>query len=146
MKQNGYVIYNTTVAPGPFAITDLPATDGSGDLQVTVFEADGTRQAFTVPYTTPALSLRQGYLKYNIMAGQYRPAISSVDRSPVAQATVMYGLPLSLTVYGGGQWARHYQAGAFGVGVSLGSPGAVSVDGVLSRAQMRAQSVTQGQS
>lgn len=146
VKQNGYVIYNTTVAPGPFAITDLPATDGSGDLQVTVFEADGTRQAFTVPYTTPALSLRQGYLKYNIMAGQYRPAISSVDRSPVAQATVMYGLPLNLTVYGGGQWARHYQAGAFGMGVSLGSPGAVSVDGVLSRAQMRAQSVTQGQS
>lgn len=36
VKQNGYTIYNTTVAPGPFALRDLSVTDSSGDLHVTV--------------------------------------------------------------------------------------------------------------
>ncbi|EED9384358.1 fimbria/pilus outer membrane usher protein, partial [Salmonella enterica subsp. enterica] len=146
VKQNGYVIYNTTVAPGPFALSDLPGVNGGGDLQVTVFEADGTRQIFTVPYTTPAIALRQGYLKYNVMMGQYRSADTSVDKVPVGQATIMYGLPWNLTAYSGGQWASHYQAGTLGLGVSLGAFGAVSVDSTLSRGQKRNQDVERGQS
>lgn len=146
VKQNGYVIYNTTVAPGPFALSDLPGVNGGGDLQVTVFEADGTRQIFTVPYTTPAIALRQGYLKYNVMMGQYRSADTSVDKEPVGQATIMYGLPWNLTAYSGGQWASHYQAGTLGLGVSLGAFGAVSVDSTLSRGQKRNQDVERGQS
>ncbi|ELC8790633.1 fimbria/pilus outer membrane usher protein [Salmonella enterica] len=145
VKQNGYVIYNTTVAPGPFSLTDLPGIDGGGDLQVTVFEADGTRQVFTVPYTTPAIALRQGYMKYNVMMGQYRSSDTSVDKAPVGQATVMYGLPWNLTAYGGGQWASHYQAGALGMGVSMGEFGAVSVDGTLSQGQKRNQDRERGQ-
>ncbi|WNI88024.1 fimbria/pilus outer membrane usher protein [Citrobacter portucalensis] len=145
VKQSGYVIYNTTVAPGPFALTDLPVAGDNGDLQVTVFEADGTRQMFSVPYTTPAIALRQGYLKYNVMTGQYRSADSSVDKASVGQATVMYGLPWNLTAYSGGQWANHYQAGALGLGASLGVFGAVSVDGTLSRGQKRDQDMEQGQ-
>ncbi|WP_370549274.1 fimbria/pilus outer membrane usher protein [Edwardsiella tarda] len=145
IKQSGYAIYNTTVAPGPFALTDLPAISGGGDLHVTILEADGTRQVFTVPYTTPAIALRQGYLKYNVMMGQYRSADTSVDKTPVGQATIMYGLPWNLTAYTGGQWASHYQAGALGVGVSLGALGAVSMDGILSRGQKLNQDVQQGQ-
>ncbi|MBJ5210847.1 fimbria/pilus outer membrane usher protein, partial [Salmonella enterica subsp. enterica serovar Indiana] len=146
VKQNGYVIYNTTVAPGPFTLSDLPGVNGGGDLQVTVFEADGTRQIFTVPYTTPAIALRQGYMKYNVMMGQYRSADTSVDKVPVGQATIMYGLPWNLTAYSGGQWASHYQAGTLGLGVSLGAFGAVSVDSTLSRGQKRNQDVERGQS
>lgn len=145
VKQNGYAIYSTTVAPGPFALTDLPGVSNSGDLLVTVFEADGTRQVFVVPYTLPAIALRQGYLKYNVMMGQYRSADASVDKAPIGQATIMYGLPWNLTVYGGGQWASHYQAGALGLGVSLGGFGAVSVDGTVSRGQKRNQDAEQGQ-
>lgn len=145
VKQNGYVIYNTTVAPGPFALTSLPAVGGGGDLQVTVFEADGSRQQFSVPYTTPAIALRQGYLKYNLMLGQYRAADSAVVKAPVGQATLMYGLPWNLTVYGGGQWAEHYQAGAVGLGMSLGDWGAVSLDSTLSRGQKRHQATQTGQ-
>ncbi|HGP2366852.1 TPA: fimbria/pilus outer membrane usher protein [Salmonella enterica] len=145
VKQNGYVIYNTTVAPGPFALTDLPVSGGGGDLQVTVFEADGSRQMFTVPYTTPAIALRKGYLKYSVMIGQYRPVDTSIDKASVGQATIMYGLPWNLTAYGGGQWASHYQAGELGVGVSLGTFGALSLDGSLSRGQKQNQDTKQGQ-
>ena len=68
VRQGGYVIYSTTVAPGPFALTDLSA-GSNGDLLVTVVETDGAPQVFTVPWTAPAIALREGYLKYNLMAG-----------------------------------------------------------------------------
>ncbi|EEJ0376240.1 fimbria/pilus outer membrane usher protein [Salmonella enterica subsp. enterica] len=145
VKQNGYAIYNTTVAPGPFSLTDLSTNGSDGDLQVTVFEADGTRQVFTVPYTTPAIALRQGYLKYNLMGGQYRSSDNSVDKSTVGQATVMYGFPWNLTVYGGAQWASHYQSGALGLGMALGDFGALSLDCIRARGQKQHQDTEQGQ-
>lgn len=140
VKQNGYTVYSQTVAPGPFALTDMSLSGGSsgGDLQVTVWETDGNPQTFTVPYQTPAISLREGYLKYNVMAGQYRPS-SSVANEKVMQGTLMYGLPWDLTVYGGGQVADHYQAMSLGLGLSMGVWGAISVDGTGSHAQRKGQ-------
>lgn len=69
VRQNGYLIDSRTVAPGAFALTDLPLTGSGGDLQVTVQESDGTAQVLTVPYTTPAIALREGYMKYSIAGG-----------------------------------------------------------------------------
>ncbi len=120
VKQNGYTIYNTTVAPGPFALRDLSVTDSSGDLHVTVWEADGSTQMFVVPYQTPAIALHQGYLKYSLLAGRYRSSDSATDKAQIAQATLMYGLPWNLTAYGGIQSATHYQAASLGLGGSLG--------------------------
>ncbi|WP_171261596.1 fimbria/pilus outer membrane usher protein, partial [Acinetobacter baumannii] len=114
VKQNGYTIYNTTVAPGPFALRDLSVTDSSGDLHVTVWEADGSTQMFVVPYQTPAIALHQGYLKYSLLAGRYRSSDSATDKAQIAQATLMYGLPWNLTAYGGIQSATHYQAALLG--------------------------------
>lgn len=139
VKQNGFTIYNATVAPGPFALNDLSPGMSGGNLQVTVWETDGNPQIFTVPYNTPAIALREGYLKYNVMAGQYRAADSSVDEATVGQATVIYGLPWNLTAYGGAQGANHYQSAALGLGVSLGNWGGVSVDTTKTRGQRQGQ-------
>ncbi len=139
VKQNGFTIYNATVAPGPFALNDLSPGMSGGNLQVTVWETDGNPQIFTVPFNTPAIALREGYLKYNLMAGQYRAADSSVDEAAVGQATMMYGLPWNLTVYGGAQGADHYQSAALGLGVSLGSWGGVSVDNTTARGQRQGE-------
>lgn len=139
VKQNGFTIYNATVAPGPFALNDLSPGMSGGNLQVTVWETDGNPQIFTVPFNTPAIALREGYLKYNLMAGQYRAADSSVDEATVGQATMMYGLPWNLTVYGGAQGADHYQSAALGLGVSLGSWGGVSVDNTTARGQRQGE-------
>lgn len=143
IEQNGYVIYSTTVAAGPYALTDLPVS-GEGGLTVTVLEADGTRQAFTVPYAEPPIALHQGYLKYNLMGGQYRSVDTTVNKSSVGQVSMMYGLPDNLTVYGGVQLAHSYQAGALGLGVSLNSFGAVSLDGIQARGQKYDQNSEQG--
>lgn len=145
VKQNGFTIYNETVAPGPFALTDLATTGSSGgDLQVTVWETDGQTQVFTVPYQTPAIALKEGYLKYNVMAGQYRSEDSRVHKATVGQATVMYGLPWDVTVYSGAQGAEHYQAGSVGVGVSMGNFGALSVDVIASRGQRKGKATENG--
>ncbi|TXE24303.1 fimbrial biogenesis outer membrane usher protein [Serratia marcescens] len=145
VRQDGYVVYETTVAPGPFALTDLTTQGGGrGNLQVTVREADGTVREFSVPYQTPAIALREGYMKYRVMAGQYRPSDSSVDKTMVGLATLMYGLPMDMTVYGGLQSARHYLAEALGVGVSMGAWGALSLDATLSHGQRRGEEAQNG--
>ncbi|MEO3325960.1 fimbria/pilus outer membrane usher protein [Enterobacter cloacae] len=137
VKQNGYTLYNATVAPGAFALTDLAATGAGGDLEVTVWETDGSPQVFTVPWQTPAIALKAGYLNYSVMAGQYRPSDNTVDTAAVGQATVMYGLPLNLTVYGGLQVAENYSATSLGLGVSLGRWGSLSLDGTQSDGQRK---------
>ncbi|ECR2652125.1 fimbria/pilus outer membrane usher protein [Salmonella enterica subsp. enterica] len=145
VRQSGYLMTTRTVPAGPFEITDLPSTGSSGDLQVTVLESDGSRQAFTVPYNVPAVALRQGYLKYSVMAGQYRASSDSVKHTPVASAELMYGLPWNLTAYGGLQTADHYQAGSAGMGLMLGAWGALSVDVTQARSQRYAGDWQTGQ-
>lgn len=103
VRQNGYLIQSQTVAPGVFALTDLPVTGSSSDLQVTVQESDGTTQVFALPFTTPAIALREGYLQYNVAAGQYRALDHSVAEMALGNVTAMYGLPWGLTLFGGFQ-------------------------------------------
>ncbi|HFE7524013.1 TPA: fimbria/pilus outer membrane usher protein [Salmonella enterica subsp. enterica serovar Newport] len=145
VKQNGYTMSTTTVPAGPFEITDLPSTGSSGDLQVTVLESDGSRQDFTVPYTLPAVALRQGYLKYSVAGGQYRSSSDNVKKTQVLSTELMYGLPWNLTVFGGFQAANHYQAGSMGLGLMLGRWGAMSLDMTQSRSQRYAQDWQTGQ-
>nr|WP_250189529.1 fimbria/pilus outer membrane usher protein [Escherichia coli] len=137
VRQNGYLIQSQTVAPGPFALTDLPLTGSGGDLKVTVLESDGTAQVFTVPFTTPAIALREGYMKYNVAAGQYRSSDNAVEQSALGQAEVMYGLPWGVTAFGGAQGAEHYQAGSAGAGLSMGNLGAVSLDGTFAQGKKK---------
>ena len=42
IRQDNFLIYQTTVTPGPFEIDDLRGS--SGDLKLTLIEADGSRQ------------------------------------------------------------------------------------------------------
>ncbi|EFJ5374883.1 fimbria/pilus outer membrane usher protein [Escherichia coli] len=145
VRQNGYLIDSRTVAPGAFALTDLPLTGSGGDLQVTVRESDGTTQVFTVPYTTPAIALREGYMKYSIAGGEYRSSDAAVEHSPLGQMSVMYGLPWGLTAFGGAQMSSHYQSAALGLGWSMGRLGAVSVDGIHSRGQQKGRDMETGE-
>ena len=59
VRQNGYVIYQNTVAPGAFEINDLYPTGSSGDLQVTVKETDGSESHFVVPFASVPVLQRE---------------------------------------------------------------------------------------
>ena len=127
VKQNGYVIYQTYVAPGPFEINDLNQVSSGSNLDVTVTEADGSEHRFTQASASVPIMQRQGALEYSLAGGRYRSEEN--DAAPdFAQATLIYGLPHGVTLYGGGQGAAFYQAAALGLGVDLHTFGSLSFD------------------
>ncbi|MFP7327500.1 fimbria/pilus outer membrane usher protein [Serratia marcescens] len=129
IRQNGYVVYQANVAPGPFAIDDIYPMYSSGDLQVTVREADGTARSFTVPYATVPSLLREGRLAYALSAGRLQGYASNDSRTPIfIQSTLTWGLPWGVTTYGGVQMSDRYQSVALGAGINMGTWGAFSTD------------------
>ncbi|HHZ8844252.1 fimbria/pilus outer membrane usher protein [Enterobacter mori] len=128
IRQNGYQIYQSYVAPGAFEITDMYPTGGAGDLDVTVKESDGSEQHFTVAFASLPVLQREGRFKYAVTGGQYRSYNSDVDKTPFSQLTGIYGLPYGLTLYGGFQESSKYQSLAAGIGKNMGDLGAFSTD------------------
>lgn len=128
IKQNGYEIYQSTVPPGPFTIDDLYAAGNGGDLQVTIKEADGSRQVFSVPWSTVPVLQREGHTRFALTAGEYRSGNSQQETPDFFQSTAMHGLPAGWTLYGGTQLADRYRAFNLGVGKNMGYFGALSLD------------------
>lgn len=134
VTQNGNVIYQTTVAPGTFEISDLNSSSLSGDLYVTVREEDGTTHGFAQGFSSVAVMQREGQMRYGLTAGQYRSSGQNSLTPRFAQGTLIYGLPLGLTLYGGGLFSDDYQALSLGSGIGLGMLGAMSADVTQSHA------------
>ncbi len=146
VKQNGFEVYQTTVPPGPFTIDDLSGLGSGGDLQVSIQEADGTAQVFTVPYTSVPGLLRQGQVRYTVMVGQYRSGNDQQEKPTFGQGTLMWGLADGWTLSGGTQLANRYRAFNLGVAKNLGIFGAVSLDITQASATLPDDSTHQGQS
>ncbi|MGL5387632.1 MAG: fimbria/pilus outer membrane usher protein [Serratia sp. (in: enterobacteria)] len=146
IRQNGYVIYQTYVSPGSFEITDMFPTGGSGDLNVTIKESDGSEQLLVIPFASLPVLQREGRLKYSATTGVYRSYDNSVDKTPLSEATVIYGLPAGFTIYGGGQFSSKYQSMAAGVGKNLGDFGALSLDVTQAWSKQKDQQKESGQS
>lgn len=146
IRQNGYVIYQSYVAPGAFEINDMFPTGGSGDLYVTIKEADGSQQLLVVPFASLPVLQREGRLKYAVTSGQYRSYDGSVDKTTFSQGTAIYGLRNGFTAYGGGQFASKYQSLALGVGKNLGDLGAISTDMTQAWSTMQDRPKDSGQS
>lgn len=146
VRQNGYVIYQNTVAPGAFEINDLYPTGSSGDLQVTVKETDGSESHFVVPYASVPVLQREKNLRYSVTAGRYRSYDSNVEKTPFAQGSAIYGLPYGFTAYGGMQQSNHYQSQAIGAGKNMGDLGAFSIDVTRAKALLKKQQASKGQS
>lgn len=133
IRQRGNIIYSETVSPGSFAISDLNNGQIGADLDVTVEESDGSKQQFTVPYTSLPNMLRPGTWRYSLSAGRYRD--DGLSYQPmVAQGSLQYGWDKitlgDLVVAGEG-----YQSMALNGALNLGFLGSVSLDWALERHQ-----------
>ncbi|ECK8871207.1 fimbrial biogenesis outer membrane usher protein [Salmonella enterica subsp. enterica] len=146
IKQNGYTIYQSYVAPGAFAISDLYPTSGSGDLEVTIKEADGSERTFIKPFSAVPIMQREGRLKYALTAGKYRSGNSDSDEPEFSQITAIYGLPHAITIYGGTLYSEDYQSGAAGLGFGLGELGSVSADITAAHTTLNNDEIHDGQS
>jgi outer membrane usher protein len=144
IRQNGYVIYQSAVPQGAFAITDLNTTSSGGDLDVTVKEEDGSEQHFTQPYTSLAILKREGQTDVDISIGELRG--DSHFTPTVLQAQALHGSPWGITLYGGLLGAEDYAAAALGVGKDMGVLGALSFDITQAKARFDNGEDEQGQS
>lgn len=128
IRQNGFTIYQTNVAPGAFVIDDLYATSNSGDLDVEIDEVDGTVNRYTVAYSTLPSLMREGRMQYSITAANYRSGNEQQEEPSFIQGTLARGLAHGISVYSGSQWSDKYRSGSLGLGFNLGELGAISAD------------------
>src|SRR5450830_1522649 len=132
IRQNGALLYETTVAPGPFEINDLYPTGYGGALDVEVTEADGSRNVFSVPYAAINRLLRPGRTRYSATIGQTRNSLSQA-KTDVVTGTVEHGFSNDFTAYTGAILSRNYQAVL--AGSAFNTPiGAVGADVTQSHA------------
>lgn len=135
IRQNGAVLYETTVAPGPFAIDDLYPNAGSGDLEVAVTEADGREERFTVAFSAVPQALREGSQRFSITAGELRDTGMAQNALRFTEGTYARGVSNRMTLLGGVQVAEHYQAGL--AGAAFNTPfGAIGADITHARANV----------
>lgn len=140
VRQNNQEIYQTTVSPGAFEITDLYPTSFSGDLDVTITEADGSISQFSVPFSAVPESMRPGISHFNVEVGKTR---DSGDESLFGDITWQYGLSNTVTVNSGLRIADAYQAAMLG-GVYGSWLGAWGMDVTWSRASLPDTGYTEG--
>lgn len=145
VRQNGNIIYQTTVAPGPFVLDDLYATGYGGNLDVTVLEANGSRSTFSVPYASVSQLLRPGVARYAFTVGQLRDS-SLRGRAPYfAQGIMQRGITDQITLYGGLIGAQGYGATQAGVAINT-KVGAISADATAAQTYVPGASSMRGQS
>ncbi|EPK8021489.1 fimbria/pilus outer membrane usher protein [Providencia huaxiensis] len=140
IRQNGYVVYQTYVPPGPFNIQDLATGSNSGALDVTIKEEDGSERTFTVAFSSLPIMQRPGGWQYELTTGRYDGGVTVGSKeSDFLLASGIYGLPNDITIYGGVIAAQDYWSGVSGVGFSMGDIGAISADVTHARATLDTQ-------
>lgn len=143
--QRGYLVYETTVAPGPFAIEDLQAAGYGGDLEVRIVEADGSSRSYVVPFATTVQLLRPGTSRYSLTAGRAIDLGMGSSSQYLVQGTFKHGLGDTYTGYGGLAFPGHYGSALAGAAMNT-RIGAFAADVTLSRANLPEEGTRTGAS
>ncbi|WP_420067324.1 outer membrane usher protein [Serratia ureilytica] len=135
VSQQGRVLYETTVAAGPFRIQDLNDAV-TGDLDVRVEEQDGSVQEFkmstaNIPYLT-----RPGSLRYKLAAGKPSDMDHRYQGPMFGTGEFSWGVSNGWSLFGGALLGGDYNAAALGIGRDLMLLGALSFDVTQSRAKL----------
>lgn len=116
IKQNDLVIATRKVTPGPFALNNIPASSNSGDLDISVVEANGETRHFVQPYYTVNLLVPDKVFRYSVYLGRNR----NLDASPqLLETNSLYGVTNAITLINGFQYANHYRNIASGAGANI---------------------------
>ncbi|WP_338802912.1 fimbria/pilus outer membrane usher protein [Xenorhabdus griffiniae] len=146
IKQNGYIIYESYVSPGPFVINDLYPTTSTGDIEVIVKEANGKEHRSVQNFSTVPIMLRENSLRHSLTLGKYQSNSHRGKTPYFMQGTVIYGISNRVTAYGGSTIAKDYQSVALGTGYSLSDWGSLSFDVTYAKTNLMSNSNNYGQS
>lgn len=134
IRQRGQIVHETTVAPGPFEITDLYGTSYGGDLDVSITETDGSVQSFVVPFAAVPQLLREGQNRYSATVGRVRDT-RLADAPEMLEATWRRGVSNLVTGFGGVTVTKGYAAAL--IGGAYNTPwGAIAGDITASRTSL----------
>ncbi|HAJ0462545.1 TPA: hypothetical protein HL451_24330, partial [Escherichia coli] len=128
VRELGQTIYTKTVPAGPFYFPYIPVFGNSGELEIIITEANGTRHVESQSFGELPVMVNENGLRYHINSGKLKQAYQKTDRQYYYNSLdLAYGATSSLTLYGGIEHVDNYTAGAFGVGTG-GAFGAISFD------------------
>ncbi|MBN6028872.1 fimbria/pilus outer membrane usher protein [Pantoea ananatis] len=145
ISQQGRVIYETTVAAGPFRIQELNSAV-SGELDVAVAEQDGSTQHFQVTTATIPYLTRPGQIRYKFATGRSSNYSHNLEGPLFGTAEASWGISNSWSLYGGGIFSPDYKSMAVGLGRDLFQLGALSADITQSMANLPGEAKLQGRS
>ncbi|HCR1107299.1 TPA: outer membrane usher protein [Klebsiella aerogenes] len=135
VSQQGRVVYETTVAAGPFRIQDLNSTV-SGKLDVKIQEQDGSIQTFQIDTSNIPYLTRPGLVRYKISTGKPSDYGHHTQGDQFVTGEFSWGINNGWSLYGGSIFAGQYNAGALGIGRDLMALGALSFDLTHSSAEL----------
>lgn len=147
ITQNGRVILQKNVPPGPFELSDFALSGYSGDLQVHIREADGKEHSFVQPFSTLPEMKREGISGYEVSVGRYDNGGMSdyYKDTPFIYGSWSRGFNHGITLYSETIQSEKYQFLGGGSTLSLGEYGALSGDISISRADKN-EKIQSGQS
>ncbi|WP_164273926.1 fimbria/pilus outer membrane usher protein [Stenotrophomonas sp. B1-1] len=131
--QQGRLLHETNVAPGPFLLEDLYATAYNGDLEVVITEANGRERRFIQPFSAVPQLLRPGQHRFGATVGQTEGR-AGFPATPLLEATWRQGITNTTTVHAGLRRAQHYHAAVAGVALNTRA-GGLSADVTTSSAR-----------
>lgn len=140
VAQNGRTLYQTTVPPGPFTISDLGSAL-QGQLDVTVEEEDGRKSSFQVGSASLPFLTRKGLARYKTSVGKPTSSTHNDINNPTFwTGEVSWGWLNDVSLYGGAiLTADDYQALTGGVGFNLNQFGSLSFDVTGAKANLHNQ-------
>ena len=145
ISQQGRVIYETTVASGPFRIQDLSSAT-SGKLDVRVEEQDGGVQTFQVDTASIPYLTRPGQVRYKVALGRPSDYQHHVEGPLFTTGEFSWGITNAWSLYGGAIVAGDYNSVAVGLGRDLLALGTISADVTQSVARLPGEDRRQGKS
>lgn len=135
ISQQGRVLYETTVAAGPFRIQDL-SDAVTGELDVRVEEQDGNVQEFVVNTADIPYLTRPGTVRFKLAAGKPSDWKHHLKGPIFSTGEFSWGVSNGWSLYGGALTGGNYNALSIGIGRDLLALGALSFDVTQSWARL----------
>lgn len=128
VKQQGKIIYESNVPPGPFIIDTLPSM-GSNELTLEIKEADGRIKTSIHYFTSMPNQLNKSSYQYNLIAGRVNDKHNHKEKPQyLLMGELAYGLNQQTTLYGAIKQNGHHHIYQTGLIFDLGIIGGLATD------------------